>query len=223
VLPQTTTYTFSIDSMRITNTRSLHEDTDYVTASVTIGTGAPQTKTLKIGDVNNGTHPINITFEGITIPENQKAVLTYAIVNSGSTTESDAIKALNNAGTQLANKAAQAAAKAVGSEIAEILGQEFGTVISPGLGSILGAIAGWLVGEVIDILKPGRCNGPVAAGVHAFTLSDLANGASGSDHNPGIDSPDGCGSNSNYYVDWTVRAVRSFMAPTMESQSANAQ
>ena len=82
----------------------------------------------------------------------------------------------------------------------------------PLLGSALGALAGWLVGDFWGFAFPD-CDGPVAAGVHIYTGAQLralvltkGDGRQyGSlDNNPGVASPSGCGSNSNYDVYWTV-------------------
>ena len=51
---------FSLDSFRITDTRALHNDTDFVTISVTVGTNDAITATRAMGDVNNGIHPVGL-------------------------------------------------------------------------------------------------------------------------------------------------------------------
>ena len=53
---------FSLDNFRITDTRSVHEDTDYVTVSITVGTNPTVTKTQRVGDVNNGTHNVGLAW-----------------------------------------------------------------------------------------------------------------------------------------------------------------
>jgi hypothetical protein len=200
-------YTFSIPSLRIDNTRSLHEDTDYVSLTLAVGTNPPQTKTRKIGNVNNGTHTVGLSFDGISVPPGQNAVFTYAVVNNGHASEADVASALEKAGDALGQKAAQAAASAIGGLVGAELGASIGTAAVPVLGTALGAIAGWLIGELGGIAF-ADCDGPVAAGVHIFTAADLAGGASvsGTDHSPGTNSAWGCGSNSDYYVTWSVSA-----------------
>jgi len=54
------TIIFSLDSFRITETRSLHNDTDYVSLSITVGTNPAVTQTKAMGDVNNGTHDVGL-------------------------------------------------------------------------------------------------------------------------------------------------------------------
>ncbi|MGP6159935.1 MAG: hypothetical protein ACLPYS_20970 [Vulcanimicrobiaceae bacterium] len=211
VIPAVPLYTFSIPSLVIDNTRSLHEDTDYVSLTLAVGTNPPQTKTLKIGNVNNGTHTVGLSFDGISVPAGQNAVLTYAVVNNGHASEADVESALEKAGDALGQKAAQAAASAIGGLVGAELGASIGTAAVPVLGTALGVIAGWLVGELSGIVF-ADCDGPVAAGVHIFTAADLAGETAGgavlsaTDHSPGTNSAWGCGSNSDYYVTWSVNA-----------------
>jgi hypothetical protein len=205
-------YTFSLDSFQITDTRSLHRDTDYVSVSLAIGSAPAITKTKAMGDLNNGTFKVGLSFDNVVVQPNQPVVFTYAIVNNGHGSQASVEKSLQQAGTQLADKAAQAAAQAVGAEIGSVLGASIGTAAVPVVGTALGALTGWLVGEIGTVLF-ANCDGPVAAGVHVFSGADLAARTAGgkaltqTDHNPGTDSPHGCGGNSNYYVTWSVRAT----------------
>ncbi|MEJ0064078.1 MAG: hypothetical protein WDM85_00595, partial [Caulobacteraceae bacterium] len=50
--------TFTMDSFGISNTRSLHNDTDYVFLSVTVGANDPVFVQKSMGDVNNGNHSV---------------------------------------------------------------------------------------------------------------------------------------------------------------------
>jgi hypothetical protein len=82
-------YTFAIDSFTIRNTRSVHQDTDYVSASLVVGTSPPLSQSKAMGDLNNGTYSPGIAFNGIPVADDQNVVLTYAIVNSGHSNPSD--------------------------------------------------------------------------------------------------------------------------------------
>ena len=195
------TFTFTLDSFRITDTRSLHEDTDYVSFTLGVdkaGTmGAPQTLTKYMGDVNNGTFQVNLSFPKVAVGPTDLIVVNYLIVNTGHKNPSQTVSTLENAGTQLAIKGGAAAAGAIA-----------GSAI-PGLGTALGAIAGWLAGEIVSIIN-ANCDGPVAAEQNRFTLSDLmAKTAAGkfthTTKHPGIDSAHGCGSNSVYYATWHIQ------------------
>jgi hypothetical protein len=50
--------TFTMDSFGISNTRSLHNDTDFVYLSATVGANPPVFAKKSMGDVNNGTHSV---------------------------------------------------------------------------------------------------------------------------------------------------------------------
>ena len=194
------TFTFTLDSFKITDTRSRHEDTDYVSFTLLVksatGAGTPQTVTKYMGDVNNGTFPVNLTFSKIAVGPADTVVLNYLIVNSGHKNPSQVVSTLESAGSKLATEAGTAAGAAIGSVI-------------PGLGTALGAIAGWLAGELTSMLN-ANCDGAVAAEQNTFPYNDLtAKTAHGTfshttKHN-GTDSPHGCGSNSVYYVTWHMQ------------------
>lgn len=196
-----TTFAFTLNSFRITDTRSRHEDTDFVTFTLVVKTGdnsgPPQTLKKAMGDVNNGTHAVNLTFPSVHLEPTQTAVFNYLIVNSGHSSESQVFSVLENAGGSLATKGLVAGGAALGSLIP-----------IPGLGTLLGAGAGWLVGELKSILA-ANCDGAVAAEQNSLSYNDLlAKTANGPFHHetkhPGTDSPTGCGSNSVYFVDWTI-------------------
>jgi hypothetical protein len=200
IRPEIQTATFSLDSFRITDTRSRHNDTDYVSFTLLVrdasGNGTPQTLKKSMGDVNNGTHAVGLAFPNVVVPVNGSVVFNYLIVNSGHSSEGTIDNALETVGSSLAEKGLVAG------------GTALGTAILPGLGSILGAIAGWLAGEIKGILT-ANCDGPVAAEQVTLTYKDLmaktANGAfSHETPNPGTDSATGCGSNSMYYVTWHI-------------------
>ena len=192
-------FTFSLDSFKITDTRSRHEDTDYVSFTLAVGAGAPQTVTKKIGDVNNGTHAVNLAFQNIAVTPTDKVVFNYLIVNTGHQSPSEVVSTLESTGTKLAASAGAAVGAAIGSAV-------------PGLGTALGAAAGWLAGELTGMIN-ANCDGAVAAEQNSLTYSDLVGKtAQGpfthTTKHPGTDSPHGCGSNSMYYVNWHIQRVQ---------------
>ncbi len=197
----TTNFTFNLESFRITDTRSRHEDTDYVsfTTLVRKGTGTPVTRTREkaMGNVNNGTHNIGISFSPVPVSSDQTVVMNYLIVNSGHQSESQVFSVLEAAGGKLATAGFTAAGAAVGSAIP-----------IPGLGTLIGAGAGWLVGELSGLLK-ANCDGAVALEQVIFTYDDLISKTAKGKYThetpqAGGKSADGCGSNSMYYVTWSV-------------------
>ena len=200
-------YSFALDSFQINNTRASHTDTDYVAASVIVGEGVPQTQVRAMGDLNNGTYPVGFAFENVPVSDNENAVFSYSIVNSGHANSDQAKQTLEQAMSTLSTQAADAATAAIAPQIGVALGELLGTIAVPLIGSALGALAGWLVTSAGSLIF-ANCDGTVAAGVHVFDATSLnGNIASASDHNVGADSPGGCGSNSDYYVKWSVRGI----------------
>ena len=75
--------TFTMDSFGISNTRSLHNDTDFVYLSATVGANPPVFAKKSMGDVNNGTHSVGLSIE-VDIPDDDTIVVfNYLIMNSG--------------------------------------------------------------------------------------------------------------------------------------------
>jgi hypothetical protein len=207
-------FTFTLDSFQITDTRSRHNDTDYVTFTLLVqpngGPAAtPQTLNKSMGDVNNGTHAVGLSFPNVKIGPDDTVVLNYLIVNSGHSSESSIYSTLDSTGAKLATAGGSAAAGAlIGSAI-------------PGFGTLIGALAGWLAGELTGVLD-ANCDGPVAAEQNSFTYNDLlqktANGNySETTTHPGTDSNYGCGSNSMYYVSWHIDKVATGILATTET------
>jgi hypothetical protein len=195
VAPLPMEYTFTMTSFRITDTRSLHNDTDFVgIAAAVAGKPAVSAPTKPMGDVNNGSHPTNLSVSNIAVGSTEVVDFTYTIVNTG----------YNANSVEQALKTAVAAAAAKGAGAA-------GAAAGGGVGAVIGTAAGsWLIGK-IDTVIFADCDGTVAAADHKFTGADLAqqtaNGTksfSGEDVNKGTDSPQGCGRNSMYYVYWTI-------------------
>jgi hypothetical protein len=196
---ETPTFNFTLESFRITDTRSRHEDTDYVSFTLlnvpATGAGTPQTLKKSMGNLNNGTFKVNLSFPNVVVAN--KATFNYLIINSGHASESEIYSVMENAGGALATKGLTLAGAAIGSAIP-----------IPLLGTLLGAGAGWLVGELKSLLS-ANCDGPVAAEQDTFSHADLlsrtANGPfTHETKHPGSNSPDGCGGNSMYYVTWQI-------------------
>ena len=75
--------TFTMDSFGITETRSLHNDTDVVFLSATVGANPMVFVSKSMGDVNNGTHPVGLSLE-VDIPDDDTPVVfNYLILNNG--------------------------------------------------------------------------------------------------------------------------------------------
>jgi hypothetical protein len=201
-------FTLALDSFEITNTRSRHEDTDFVSVAVTVGTRAPLTQTRSLGDLNNGTFPLNMAFPNLQVRPHENVTLNYVMVNAGHQDPSAVEQGIKQLSETLAQKAATAAATAAGGAVGAALGASIGTAVVPLLGTALGALAGWIINDVWGFLF-ADCDGPVAAAVHVLKGSEILaaqqrGGMVVRDEHPGVDSPAGCGSNSHYFVTWSV-------------------
>src|SRR4051812_23642776 len=60
--------TFTMDNFGISDTRSRHNDTDFVYLSATVGANPPVFVVKSMGDVNNGTHSVGLSLE-VDIPD----------------------------------------------------------------------------------------------------------------------------------------------------------
>ncbi len=188
---------FTMDSFGISDTRSRHNDTDFVYLSATVGGNAPVFAKKAMGDVNNGTHSVGLSIE-VDIPDDDTIVVfTYLIMNSGHGDDATRTRAAQAALSTVAkeiitHKAVTAGAIAVGA------------ILVPFFVSALAAFAGVLAVVEIGLLLFADCDGLVAAGALPFTGRDLIRRTSAgqrisvnADH-AGTDSADGCGSNSRY-------------------------
>jgi hypothetical protein len=95
-------YTFSIDNYVIRETRSLHNDTNHVAVALSVNGqmvgGGPQTKFM--GNQNNGTFPVDLSFPDVEVPANAVVTMAYEIINSGHSPSAvaDALKAALESG-----------------------------------------------------------------------------------------------------------------------------
>src|ERR1700690_1766139 len=63
---QNAIFTFTLNSFAITETRSLHKDTDFVSISVAVGSNPPVTvPTKSMGDLNNGVYQVNLSIPDV--------------------------------------------------------------------------------------------------------------------------------------------------------------
>ena len=197
-----TTYTFTLNSFKITDTRSRHEDTDFVAIAVAIGNNPPITSPTKsMGDLNNGTFQVNLSIPNVSVPAGSTVAFSYTIVNTGfdkNTVEQDLSKAVGSAATAAASEGLKAAGAAI-------------PVVGPIISVVGPPAAAWAIGKLEGIIF-ADCDGTVAAGDHVYTGAALANLTAGNkvisatDENKGTNSPTGCGGNSHYFVTWSIAA-----------------
>jgi hypothetical protein len=209
------TYRFNLDSFQILHTRARHEDTDFAFLTVAVGGKPPITLPQSMGNLNNGVYPTVLSLP-TQIADNQPAILIYTIINSGNSDPSTFQTTVKNGLITLGDTALTAATKALVNGTLDTFFSKFGDLIGSGVDSFvdnaIAPLAKWLATEVADLIFPD-CDGVVAAGVHPFTGAQLRAATAGgnvvrrSDPNPGTDSPDGCGGNSNYVANWSIACV----------------
>lgn len=209
-------YNFSVDAITCNVTRSRSTDTIYIALSVAIAGRDPVQLTKNLGDHAEGTINPGAVLSNIAVADEEVAVFTYLIVNNGHQSEGEVRKAIEGAANKLATTGANAAAKAIETSAATAAGAAIGALIGspvPVLGTIvgagLGALTGALLGELIDVINP-NCDGSLAAAAQTVTGVELREKTAAGqpfghrDSNPGIDSPHGCGKNSDYNTTWSI-------------------
>jgi hypothetical protein len=208
---QPTAFSFTVDNFYISETRSRHEDTDFVSCTLQLqnvdGALEPsQTITKSVGNVNNGGHLVALTFPNVLVSPGQTVLWSYSIVNAGHAPLSTVQSGLENVGNQLLS------ALIKGLFAGGTTGAAAGA--AAGAGTSLFSLGGTVVVAVVAIFAAGleglltaNCDGPVAAEAQKFTYDRLvaepAQAGFFTQH-PGENSPKGCGENSNYWVSWHI-------------------
>src|ERR1035437_720774 len=127
--------TFTMESFGISNTRSRHNDTDFVYLSAMVGANPIVSVSKSMGDVNNGTHSVGLSLE-IDIPDDDTPVVfNYLIMNN------------SHGGNDAKAKAAQAALNTIAEEIIKhgaitAAAVTVGSFLVPFFASALAAAAG---------------------------------------------------------------------------------
>jgi hypothetical protein len=199
---------FTVKTFALTNTRSVHEDTNYVALGISHNGTILPPQTKKIGNVNNGTHAVNME---VSVPStytaNDTFAFSYLVINHGGGGTQDVLNDCASAmtNTQLITfNAAQAVIVPVGNF-------QLPKSLSTTLRAKDNMNTLWnLVKAQFQHLSTDRCDGPVAIDCFSFTGAALTDMILVSQANPfsiiylGIDSAVGCGSNSDYSVQWLV-------------------
>ena len=74
-------YTFKLEKFTIYNTRSRHQDTDQGIFGLAMGATQFGPQSFSSGDVNNGDHPVNLSFGPIPVWSDMAIAITYQIYN----------------------------------------------------------------------------------------------------------------------------------------------
>jgi hypothetical protein len=186
-------FSFNLTNCKITDTRSAHKDTDYASLTLRVGSATPNTLTLPMGDLNNGTFNLGLIFNGVDIEPNNTVTINYLIINAGT----------KSAAT------VKAGLEALGNRMTEVVG-----VTLPKLTSSLEVVATTFADELSSLLNRASCDGLVAAEQNSFTYQDLVNGTSStafftqSTPHTGYKANSGCNSKpSAYVVNWAIEHV----------------
>ncbi len=184
-------FSIVLDSFQITQTRSAHRDTDYVSVTLQIGGGkATQSVCKPMGNLNNGTFNPEVGFPAVSIPEGAPVVINYLILNS-SLKDSEVEPGLQELGSRIATTS---------------------VVSPPPLASCLELIAARFGQEIGTITNHPSCDGLVAAEQNSLTYEQLVSYANQSPYfsqttpHAGTKAPGNCNSKlSAYAVTWTIK------------------
>jgi hypothetical protein len=207
---------FRLDNFRIKETRSLHNDTDYIVFAVRVmkKTGpvafGPVVKAM--GDVNNGTHPVGLEFANVLVDRDDRVTLSYQFINAGhdGLPAGAVTSALERAGTKVMDADADNPDGAGGDS------GDGGTTGSGG-GSGWAEVVKAVASVLVSVLT-ANCDGLVAIDKVSFTGQQMrewldqssTHSATGFYRGNQIApaAPFGCNaSESKYYVTWSVAAM----------------
>jgi len=212
--PPPAKYNFELNSLQVITKRTntpggWGEDTDFVGFTLTVGNNPSQTINKAMGNLsNNNTYNIGLIFEGITVNPGDSVIFNYHVINSGQP-EPQALAYLEQTLEKVTSAGVTALAQALSAALGAAIGGILGLAIPvPLLGSALGALGGLLLSKAWGFLF-ADCDGPVAAALHIWSSNYLAAVTSGgaftnTENHPGVNSPTGCGGNSNYNVTWSI-------------------
>jgi hypothetical protein len=174
-------HTICLDKYDIARTRSQHEDTNYIIATLTVdGQLVGEPKSRFMGNQNNGTFSVGFCWPDLVVQ--REAVLNYLIINKGHGNPSELQQALV--------QAAQTASVAGGSVLQKLVDLGFNLVFANCDGPITPPEGRTIVWHPFEL-------DPVPPGTKAEEVVNES----------GNDSPAGCGGNSHYRVHVSVSAA----------------
>jgi hypothetical protein len=220
-------YTFRLERIHISRTRSPHTDTNYLTLSLNNGKNPLLQINAKLGDMPDGDYSVSdlisrtpqpslgigpsnaANFVEIINPQDP-VIISWAIVNRGHANDQQAINEINQIGNNLINKFL-GSGSGTGNTDPMPAGMHNTDMGSAGWGSEVdwAAIAKWVFGWLINLLDP-NCDGGVVAQTITTTAAELATKTQGGVtfrktlSYPGTDSAVGCGANSLYFVEYSI-------------------
>jgi hypothetical protein len=218
-------YVFSLDKIHISRPRSTFTDTDWVSLAVNIGGNTIFSQTIRIGDVKNGDHSVNLKSSPFLLDNdpNQTVAIHFHIENSGQKTQSqmdNVMGTIDNRMFALYSKRVIQKTDEADLPTAGDMPDDPNNPNGP-TASVWGkdgnntdwiGIIKQIVTLGLSLLAPGRCDGPVADDQIIVDGAKLATWTANGPHNEvrkyeGLDSPFGCGANSRYFVFFNLTAV----------------
>ncbi|GHA14844.1 hypothetical protein ACFOOM_11025 [Streptomyces echinoruber] len=182
---QAANYMFRLDGFTISETRSPRHDTVHVSFGLQVGDKKYPPQIKKMGDLGEGNYPVDLEFGPVPVTDaGERVIFNYTILNNGHDSDANIAKTLIDATTALLSKKFGAGT--------------FWTVVLTILVDFIGGIFF------------ANCDGVVAVDQVELSGEELwaRTVGRGSAHEtryyPGTDSPVGCGSNSAYWVSWSI-------------------
>jgi hypothetical protein len=210
----TSRYSFSIDNVRADTARSVEEDTDVGTVTLTAGNwpSVSTTEIFQVDILDGGNYQPQELACNLEVDLCEHVIFGYQISNKANARQIDIVDekfSLENVSSVIAGDALKSVSKQLDSGVHYITAVEIASLGVPVMGSVLAILAGWLVSELGDILKSGHCDGVVAVELAVISGRDLFANTLNERHkvttvHPGIESPWGCGPTSEYTVEWSI-------------------
>ena len=152
-------FSISVDTFQITDTRSVHTDTNHGSISFRVVDEFDNEGTSynfpEYGNYNNGTYAGNLVCAPLTVNPNIPLTFNYLILNAGFTNPTSAHSVLQDVGTQMVQSSSY-----------------------PAFASCLQQVATQFAATFNTILRPG-CDGLVAAEQNTFTFAELLSRTAG--------------------------------------------
>ena len=152
-------FSISVDTFQITDTRSVHTDTNHGSISFRVVDEFDNEGTSynfpEYGNYNNGTYAGNLVCAPLTVNPNIPLTFNYLILNAGFTNPTSAHSVLQDVGTQMVQSSSY-----------------------PAFASCLQQVATQYAATFNTILRPG-CDGLVAAEQNTFTFAELLSRTAG--------------------------------------------
>lgn len=216
-------YTFVVEDFIIHDTRALHSDTLYLYYSAYLDGDLVANHLISMGDLDNGQYSTidyvpSDRSPGVVVVINDpsaKVAFNFQLVNAGNP-PGGSLSARLSSTAQGMFSGATGLKGAGATEVVAVL---------DGSASLIGVLEGAVLIQAFATLwswLSSDCDGPVAADqisspryvLDAWTDNSAKSVRVQGRIYPGLDSPHGCGGNSNYELNWSLQHSRTWVAVT---------